>query len=255
MEFDPALALRMVTNDRLRVAQGWGEFRSLQGALSVTSDAPIASLNCLSGFTTNERNVRGLLDIGFALLRAFDREPAVSVTPLDRPRSLTKHLRDRRLAITARRSWMTFASDVATIATNADVAIRVAEPDAARAFAAIHGGSVRWVRQLSLWTTLSAMLERGNTFYIASLDGQPCGTLHLLVDGRTAGIYAVATQRSHRRRGVSSTLIARAVSDARSAGCDVVCLSTESGGYAEQLYARIGFVRALESELWTEPAR
>ncbi len=251
MELDPALALRMLTNNRLRVAQGWGEYRDLGGALSVTSDAPVAALNCLSGFTTTERHLRGLLDIGFALLRAFDREPAVSVTPLDRPRALSAHLRDRGLTVSERSSWMVLGRAAPDIETNADVAIRIAQHDDAREFATIHGGSTPWVRQLSSRTTLSAMLDPGNVFYIASLEGQPCATLHLLIDGATAGIYAVQTQRSFRRRGVASTLIERAVRDARGAGCDAICLSTESGGTAEQLYARLGFVGAFTSELWT----
>ncbi len=255
MTFDAALALRMITNSRLRTAQGWGEYRDLRGALCVTSDAPIAALNCLGDFGTDERSVESLLDIGFALLRAFDCAPAAELTPLDRPAAVAEHLLRRGLIIESRRSWMAFRSDAASIATNRDVEVRVAEPDDARTFAAIHGGSESWVKRLSLSTTLTGMLEPGNTFYLACIDGQPVATLHLLRDGTTAGIYAVGTMKAHRRRGVSSTLMARAISDARAAGCDVVGLSTEGGGYAEGLYAKMGFERAFESQLWVAAGR
>ena len=44
---------------------------------------------------------------------------------------------------------------------------------------------------------------------------------------------------------------AERIADARSAGCDLICLSTDLGGYAERLYARLGFERAFESALYT----
>ncbi len=252
MAFDAALALRMITNSRLRTAQGWGDYRDLQGALCVTSDAPIAALNCLNGFTTDERNVESILDIGFALLRAFDCAPVAQVTPLDRPRTLAEHLRRRRMAISSRGSWMVHRGDASSIGTNAEVAIRKAEPDDAPTFAAILDA---WARRMSVSLTMSAMLDPGNTFYLAYIGGQAVGTLHLLVDGTTAGIYAVGTMRTHRRKGVSSTLIARAIVDARAAGCDLICLSTEAGGYAEGLYAKLGFETLFESQMWVAEHR
>ena len=250
MAFDAAAAVRMITNNRLRTAQGWGEYRDLQGALAVTSDAPIAGLNCLGDFSTDERHIDALLDVGFALLRAFDCEPAAELTPLDRPATIADHLRRRGLAVASRRSWMTFRGDAGSIRANADVEVRVAEPDDARTFAALHGGNERWVKRLSLSSTLAGMHEPGNTFYIGYVEGQPVATLHLLRDGSTAGLYAVGTAKAYRRRGVSATLMARAVGDAQTAGCDLVCLSTEAGGYAETLYAKLGFEWAFESAMW-----
>jgi len=149
---------------------------------------------------------------------------------------------------------MLFRGDPAAIRTNAGVDVRIAAPDAAAAFAAVHGAGEAWVKRLSLATTLTAMHEDGNTFYIGRLEGQPAGVCHLLRDGATAGIYAVSTLKPLRRRGVCSTLIARAVADAQSAGCDVICLSTISGGDVERLYQHLGFERVFESVLWTTPA-
>ena len=114
--------------------------------------------------------------------------------------------------------------------------MRVAGADDVQAFAQVHGGSTAWVRRLSKQTTQVAMLEEGNTFYLGCVAGVPVSTLHLLVDGATAGIYAVGTLRAYRNRGVSSTLMAAAISDAKVTGCDLICLSTAAGGYAESLY-------------------
>ena len=255
MAFDAALALRMVTNARLRTAQGWGEYRDMRGALAVTSDAPISGLNCISDFTTDERSIESMLDIGFALLRAFDREPAAEMTPLDRPTTIADHLQRRGMTVESRRTWMAYRGDFASIATNSDVEVRIVEPDDARTFAAIHGASEPWVKRLSLATTLTGMLEPGNTFYFGCIEGQPVATLHLLRDGSTAGIYAAITSKAHRRRGVCTTLLARAIRDAQAAGCDVVCLSTDAGGYAGALYEKLSFARVFDSQVWTAVER
>lgn len=253
MRYDAAIALRVVTNDRLRTALAC-EYREIGGALAVTSDTPLPALNALCGFTSDERHVDGVLDIGFALLRAFDGASTAEVTPLDRPSSIASRLKARGLRVANSRSWMIFAGDVSAIHVSADVDIRVAGPDDVATFASIHGGDERWLRRLSLASTLAGMQEGGNTFYIGHLDGRAAGTLHVLRDGATAGIYAATTVRSLRRRGVCTALMARAVADAESAACDVVCLSTASGGDAERLFQRLGFERMFESTLWTAPA-
>jgi hypothetical protein len=251
MEFDAALARRMLNNRNLRNAHSWAETRDLGGALALTSDAPIPALNCLLDFDTREPLVDALLDIGFALLRAFDLAPAVEVTPLSRPKSLPQRLEARLLEITERQTWMIFEGNPAAIRVNPDVEVRVAGPDDVLTFGNLHGGNTAWVRRLSKLTTQAAMLEEGNTFYLGCVAGVPVSTLHLLIDGSTAGIYAVGTLRAYRNRGVSSTLMAAALSDSKVAGCDLACLSTVAGGYAESLYSRQGFITMFESQLWT----
>jgi GNAT superfamily N-acetyltransferase len=254
MTFDAALALRMITNDRLRTAQGC-DFRDIGGALALTSDAPIPDLNCIRDFAVDESALNSLLDLGFALLRAFDRDPAAELTPLDRPPTIAEHLQQRGLRRTGGRSRLAFRDTPASIVANDAVEVRVAEPEDARTFASLHGGSESWVKRMSLATVPAAMLDPGNTFYLGYVDGQAVATLHLLRDGATAGIYAVGTMKMHRRHGVSTTLIARAVRDAYARGCDVVCLSTAAAGYAETLYTKLGFERIFESQLWTTPER
>jgi len=251
MAFDAAVSLRLINNERLRDAQGWAEHRDLGGALAVTSDAPIPQLNCIEGFQTTEAKLEGLLDVGFALLRAFDREPAVQLTPLDRPRSIAKHLLQRRLAPTARSHAMVFRGHAAAIPASDAVDVRRAGPGDVPDFVAIHAGGERWARRLSMASTLAAINEAGNIFYLAYIDGQAAGTTHLLIDGATAGIYAVATVRAYRRRGVATALLRAALLAAEAAGCDATGLQAAAGSAAERLYARHGFTLAHERQLWT----
>ncbi len=253
MNFDPVVSLRIINNERLRRSLGWAEYRDLGGALALTSDAPIPDLNCIESFATDERHIESLLDIGFALLRAFDQASAAFVTPLDRPASLAEHLVRRGLAIRERSVSMLFRGVASAVRTSPDVRVRRAEPSDAATFANIvAAGAEKWARRLMLSSTLGSMLEPGHTFYVGEIDGQPAGTVHLLRDGGTAGIYAVATLKAYRRRGVSSTLIARAVRDAQAAGCDVIGLRTDAHGDARRLFSALGFEPAHESALWVE---
>jgi GNAT superfamily N-acetyltransferase len=254
MPFDPAMSLRIINNERLRRAQGWVAYRDLGGALVLTSDAPIIDFNCLEAFATDDHHVESLLDVGFSLLRAFDREPAVHVTPLDRPASLAERLGRRGLLPVDRWSAMAFTGDADHIAVNGQIDVQVAGPDDARTFANIQSaGDDAWMRRMSLSGALSGMHDPGNTLYLAYTEGQAVGTTHLICDEATAGIYAVGTLRGHRRRGVATALIVRALRDARAAGCDVIGLRTLAGSDAERLYARIGFAPVHESVLWTAP--
>jgi ribosomal protein S18 acetylase RimI-like enzyme len=251
---DPAPARRIIDNRNLRTAHGWADVRDLHGAFASTSDTPIPALSALRGFDVRERDVDALLDVGFALLRAFDRDPAVEVTPLDRPKSLRTRLAARRLAVAERGSWMRLRDDAPPIPVNSDVEVRLCGPEDARAFANTIGGNQTWLRRTAYATTVNAMQVAGNNFYLGCMNGEHVSTLHLQVDGPTAGIYAVGTARAHRREGIASTLMARAIADARAANCDLICLGTALDGYAESLYVRQGFERVFESELWITPA-
>jgi ribosomal protein S18 acetylase RimI-like enzyme len=150
---------------------------------------------------------------------------------------------------------MRFSGDTPSTRVQGELEIRIAGPEDVASFALVHGGRETWARKLSRATTVEAMQDARSTFYLGIVSGQPVATLHLLCDGATAGIYAVATLRAFRRRGIASAMIARAVADARAAGCDLICLSTDAGGAAERLYERLGFERAFESTLWVEPER
>lgn len=251
MAIDPAVSLRIINNERVRIAGTWGEYRDLGGALALTSDAPAEALNCIEGFTTTEAKVDSLLDLGFSLLRAFDRAPAVRLTELDRPKSLPAALERRRLRPTDHTTAMVFRGDVAAIRTNPGVTVRRAEHDDARTFANIVTPS-GWAKPFMLPAVMVQMLDAGHFFYIAYVDGEAAGTAHLLIDEAAAGIYAVATKRDFRRRGVCSTLMATAIRDAQSQECDVIGLRTTTSGDAHRLFASLGFEDAHTSVVWTE---
>lgn len=253
MDYDPAVSLRILNNERLRRSGHWGDYIDLGGALVFTSDSPTEESNCVESFHTDSRRIEGLLDIGFSLLRAFDRVPAARVTPLDRPRgAIEKALRGRGLRVSERSVAMAFRGDPGAIRTNPDVEVRVAGADDVLAVRDIRApaSSPAWLRKMIRESIVSSLSEPWYTNYLGCLHGQPVATLQLLCDGATAGVYGVATLKSHRCQRAQATLMARALRDAAAAGCDLVALRTAADGDARAVFERWGFEEAHEQVVW-----
>jgi GNAT superfamily N-acetyltransferase len=254
MKFDPVTSLRIANNQRLMRATHRGEYRDLGGALAITSDGPLAAWNCIEAFTADDRRVEGLLDIGFALLRAFDQPPAARLSPLDRPEGIEGRLRQRGLTEQTRTTSLIFRADPAPIRTNSEISVRVATPDDVGAYATIEtqvmAPKERWAKGFLLGAALANVLDHDHTFYLACEGEEPVGIALAVREDDVAGIYSVATLKTHRGKGVASTLTARAVTDARRDGATLICLQTDTGSDAMRLYASMGFEPAHESSLW-----
>jgi GNAT superfamily N-acetyltransferase len=251
MEFDPARSLRILHNERLRRAAQGSEYRDIGGALVVTSPSPLPDMNCIESIHTTPRSLPSALELGFALLRAFDCPPAVRVTPLDRPRGIEKTLRRRRLALAETSVAMAFAGDEAAIRIDPTVRVRVATPEDARVVRdVVAAGAEPWMRRMVLEATLACVVDPAHVFFIAYVGEEPAGTAHLLCDEGTAGIYAVATLKAQRGRGVNATIMARAIAEARARSCDLIVLRTPAGGPARAHFEHLGFEVAHEQQLW-----
>ena len=74
---------------------------------------------------------------------------------------------------------------------------------------------------------------------IAYLDGRPVGTSLAIRSGHVAGVYAVGTVPSARRRGVGTAVTWAAVDGARSWGCEAIVLQSSEMGFP--MYLAMGF--------------
>jgi hypothetical protein len=79
--------------------------------------------------------------------------------------------------------------------------------------------------------------------YLGLLEGQPAGTCDLFAEGGWGRIEMVDTRIAFRRRGVASTLVAKAVADSLTMEHSKTYLFTDAGGEGERVYTRLGFVR------------
>lgn len=77
--------------------------------------------------------------------------------------------------------------------------------------------------------------------YVAYVDDAPVATSQLVVEGKTAGVYYVATVEAARRRGCGEAITRRALEDAAALGCTVGSLQASPMGLP--VYERMGFAR------------
>jgi len=87
-------------------------------------------------------------------------------------------------------------------------------------------------------------------FYIGSEGSKAIGVALTVVDGGTAGIYAVATLPNYRKKGVSTTIMKKAISDAQAIGCNTITLQVIQDSYVENFYQHLGFKREFTSTMF-----
>ncbi len=100
---------------------------------------------------------------------------------------------------------------------------------------------------MARWTVRNPRFD----LYLARREGEPAGALAIFREGETAGVYHVATRYRHRRRGVASHLLARALADTRAAGAGLAMLTATPE--ARPLYEALGFRAYGTIEQWVSP--
>jgi len=91
--------------------------------------------------------------------------------------------------------------------------------------------------------------ESNQNFYVAYENGNPVGVVLCIYYKNIAGIYAVATLPEYRKKGISTTLIQRAVNDAIINNITTITLQTATGSYSHSLYKKLGFKDLFECSI------
>lgn len=103
----------------------------------------------------------------------------------------------------------------------------------------------------SFWQNVADSVERGDRLLIIAVDrggGKPVGTAQILLgqpenQPHRADLAKMLVHPAARRRGVGAQLLRFAENAARSAGKTLLVLDTATGGDAERLYERSGWVK------------
>jgi ribosomal protein S18 acetylase RimI-like enzyme len=96
--------------------------------------------------------------------------------------------------------------------------------------------------------TLSVLPPQTLRAYRVDLGGKAAAVALALHHGQDCGVSFVATIPAARRRGLATSVMNAAMTDARNRGCTTVSLQATDVG--ERLYARLGFHRLGPMELW-----
>jgi GNAT superfamily N-acetyltransferase len=81
----------------------------------------------------------------------------------------------------------------------------------------------------------------GTKSYLGYFQGKPAGICGLVSINNVGGIFTVGTAPEHRRKGVATALLHRAIADSLTMGNTLLYLITSSGSDAERLYTSLGF--------------
>ncbi|HEY8993786.1 MAG TPA: GNAT family N-acetyltransferase [Lacunisphaera sp.] len=102
----------------------------------------------------------------------------------------------------------------------------------------------------AFWRRVAQGVAAGERALLVAEDGRGiCGTVQLILDlpenqPHRADVAKMLVHRRARRLGVGAALMRAAETTARACGRTLLVLDTVTGGNAERLYARLGWVRA-----------
>lgn len=105
-------------------------------------------------------------------------------------------------------------------------------------------------RAMGFWRRVAQGVATGDRALLVAEDAQGiCGTVQLILDlpenqPHRADVAKMLVHRRARRQGVGGALMRAAETVARECGRTLLVLDTVTGGDAERLYARLGWLRA-----------
>ncbi|HEY8891710.1 MAG TPA: GNAT family N-acetyltransferase [Clostridium sp.] len=102
-----------------------------------------------------------------------------------------------------------------------------------------------WMREKNI----KNLDDNTQNFYVAYKNEKPVSVLLSIYNKKTAGIYAVATLPEHRKKGISTTLIQRAIDDAIINNMTTITLQTSTESFAHSFYRNLGFDNAFECSI------
>lgn len=92
-----------------------------------------------------------------------------------------------------------------------------------------------------------------HALYVGLHAGKPVSIANRVTSLGLAGIYAVGTIPSQRRRGFGAAMVQRAAADGRAEGCTASCLQSWEMGVG--VYRGIGYRTTVTYHTWSGPAR
>ena len=190
----------------------WCESRDLGGARAFHHDeVKIPMLHRVVQVDAAHVDADGLIDAALRHFRENAFDCAFTLTPLDRPAGLGERLLDRGFDLAIRATAM-LCDRPAEPLRAPDVEVVVPEAGEYGPWAEV------WCRSFDLPPEAG---ELGRSvldipqvrLYLARRRGEPAGTALLYSDHGMGYVDLVGTLPGHRRRGVASALVARAVAD------------------------------------------
>lgn len=239
-----------MTDEFTRIFENhWNEFRArwcdstdLGGARAYSHDEVKAVMfHRVAQIDVAGEEADRLIDAAVRFFREKQYDCLFTLSPLDRPADMAERLRQRG-----------FELALLPVAMLCD---RLAGPDSAEGVEVETAGGGRYGTWAEIMCTCfgnppeveevgrSVLCVPEVRLYLASRRGEPAGTALLYSRNGIGYIDAVGTLPEHRRCGVASATVARAVADSQALGNRWTTLEVECESPAERVYRRLGFRR------------
>ena len=227
----------------------WNEFRArwcdstdLGGARAYSHEQVKAVMfHRVARVDVPDEGVDRLIDAAVRFFRRKEYDCLFTLSPLDRPADMAERLQRRGFALALLPVAMRCDRLTGQVAS-AEVEVEIAGSDGYDTWAEI------------MCTCFGSPPEAGEVgravllvpevrLYLARRRGEPAGTALLYSRNGIGYIDAVGTLPEHRRCGVASAVVARAVADSQVMGNRCTTLEVECESPAERIYRRLGFRR------------
>ncbi len=92
--------------------------------------------------------------------------------------------------------------------------------------------------------------DNGSRAYLGYFQGKPAGSCLFYSFNNVGTIYTVATTPEHRKKGIATALVNRAIADSLNIGNKMLYLLAGRGSDAEKLYEKLGFEAIFSRRLY-----
>ncbi len=233
----------MTTFEKLWVAlrASWCDNQDLNGALAFSHDrAAMDFFHRVVQVNVDDTQVDTLIDDALRLFQQKKYDCMFTLSPLDRPTDLGERLERRGFTEGMLASAMVYAPSTAPPPPQTVAEINVSPDSEYDLWAEVmcRGfGHTQTMGEIGRDVLIVPEVRR----YLARVDGAPAGTTLVYSQFGMDYVDHVATLSEHRRKGVASAMIARAVADSQAMGNRWTTLETATGSNAERIYQRQGF--------------
>ena len=218
----------------------WCDSHDLGGALAFSHKyVKVSLLHRVAQIDVSDTGVDTMIDRALGYFRARDFDCAFTLSPMDRPADLPGRLKRRGFTLALQAVAMACDRAAQPVAPGS---VEIEEPDPGRY--GIWANTM--CRSFDFPDDVGALGRKvldipEVRLYLANVEGEAAGTALLYSRYGMGCVDFVGTLPQHRRKGVASSLTARAVADSQAMGNRWTVLEVAADSAAERVYKRIGF--------------
>ena len=233
----------MTTFEKLWITlrASWCDNHDLNGALAFTHDrGAMDFFHRVVQVNVDDAQVDRLIDDAIRLFQEKQYDCMFTLSPLDRPVDLGERLGKRGFTEGMLASAMVYDPPTVPPSPQTVAEINISPDDEYDLWADVmcRGfGHDQTMGELGRAVLIVPEVRR----YLARVNGDPAGTTLIYSQFGMGYVDHVATLPGHRRKGIASAMVARAVADSQTLGNRWTALETTTGSNAERIYQRQGF--------------